>query len=210
MKIIAICGGVASGKNVICEIFKKKGAKIFDADAIVHELLDKNKPLISVILNEFPEAKNYNINTISRSKLGEIVFNSNEKLKILENIIHPYVKEEYKKFIATENQSEMIILNIPLILETNNYSYDYLIAIKASLEIRKNRFIKRFKQNYINNDLLLTYNKSEIADRVDKIVNKQVSDEYRISKADFVIDNNQTIDNLESQINEIIFKLKLN
>ena len=43
MKIIAICGGVASGKNVICEIFKKKGAKIFDADAIVHELLDKNK-----------------------------------------------------------------------------------------------------------------------------------------------------------------------
>jgi len=207
MKIIAITGGVASGKNFIAEIFNQFGAQVFDADLQVHDLLKNNSSIISEIAKIFPTAlKNQQID---REILGKIVFEDSEtgkkNLKILEQIIHPQVKNKYDEFIQKnlQNNQKFVLLNIPLILESQGqnpyYSFDYLVAIKCHKIIRKNRFIARqFKKNPQNFD----YQKNLA--RFNKIVSLQLNDEERFAKANFIIDNNSDLVFLKKQIHDFL------
>jgi dephospho-CoA kinase len=207
MKIIAITGGVASGKNYICDIFKKFGAEIFDADSQVHDLLKYNSQIISEVAKNFPSSlKNQQID---REILGKIVFENSEigkkNLKTLEQIIHPQIKINYDEFIKNnlQNNQKFVLLNIPLILESQGknqyYNYDYLVAIKCHIIIRKNRFIARqFKKNPQNFDY-----QQNLA-RFNKIVSLQLKDEERFAMANFIINNNSDLDFLQKQIEQIL------
>jgi len=212
MKIIAITGGVASGKNFIAEIFSQFGAKIFDADSQVHDLLKNNSSIISEIAKNFPTS--FKNQQIDREILGKIVFEDSEigkkNLKILEQIIHPQIKINYDEFIKNnlQNNQKFVLLNIPLILESHGqnpyYNYDYLVAIKCHIIIRKNRFIARqFKKNPQNFDY-----QQNLA-RFDKIVSLQLKDEERFEKANFIIDNNSDLIFLKKQILEILKNLSI-
>lgn len=210
MKIIAITGGVASGKNLVAKIFEKFGAKTFDADEEVHKLLKSDQETINQISKIFPQTKINN--QISRKILGKIVFENKQNLKILEQIIHPQIRQKYQEFIhdnKLKNQ-QIVILNIPLLLENKNqgfeYFYDYLIAIKCAKETRKQRFIERYKKRFLD-DLSFNIKDSEIEKRFEEIFKIQIDDEARSSKANFVIDNNSSIDFTELQVKEILNKV---
>lgn len=201
MKIIGLSGGVASGKNLTAKAFAKNGAVIFDADKEVHEILKSDEEAISLIKRHFPDSL---INgEISRQILGKIVFGDLQKLKILEEIIHKKVRKKYQEFSenAKKNNEEIIILNIPLLLEKEGYKCDYTIAIIADKEIRKQRFIKR--------EMLSKKNESEkdLAEKFDRIVNKQMDDQARTSKADFVIDSSGSKDEVNLQVEKILQKI---
>ena len=217
MKIIAITGGVAAGKNLVAKIFEKYGAEIFDADDEVHKILNFDTPTIDQISKIFPES--LIDDKISRSILGKIVFTDKQKLKILENIIHPKIQQKYQEFILSNQakNQEIVVLNIPLLLENNqssnqsqspSYNFDYLIALRCAKEIRKQRFIKRFIENSFlipNSDL----ESKKIEKRFDEIVKLQISDEMRFSKADFIIDNSKDIQHTEMQIKEFFNKFNI-
>ncbi len=210
MKIIAITGGVASGKNLVAKIFEKFGAKTFDADEEVHKLLKSDQETINQVSKIFPQTKINN--QISREILGKIVFENKQNLKILEQIIHPQIRQKYQEFIQ-DNQlknQQIVILNIPLLLEKKNqgfeYFYDYLIAIKCAKETRKQRFIERYKKRFLD-DLSFNIKDSEIEKRFEEIFKIQIDDEARSSKANFVIDNNSSIDFTELQVKEILNKV---
>ncbi len=200
MKIIALSGGVASGKNFIANIFKKEfNSAVFDADKIVHKILKSNKEAFLQIKEKFQDC--IQNDEINREILGKIVFNDKKKLKILEEIIHPLVKKNYQNFLqkAKKNKVEFIILNIPLLLEKQGYDYDFLIAIIADFKIRKNRFIKReLKKNKQNKNL---------AEKFENIVKNQISDEKRTKEADLIINSDSTKNEITQILKDFVQKI---
>ncbi len=202
MKIIALSGGVASGKNFISNIFKEFGVKEFDADKIVHEILENDKNAIKEIAKNF---ENVIINSkVNRKNLGLQVFQNKEKIKILENIIHPKVRKKYEELLekSKKDNQKAIILNIPLLLEKGGYEYDYLIAVIVELKVRKQRFVKRELKKIDDNK-----NKEiikSLEDKFENIVKNQILDEERVKKADFILDGNVKKEDLQEKIKNIL------
>ncbi len=202
MKIIGLSGGIASGKNSVAEIFSKLGVKIFDADLIVHDLFINNKIVIQQIAKQFPQAMKSS--GIDRKIIAEIITKNPQKLAIIENIIHPLVRNNYQQFLVDSNKSneKLVILNIPLLQEKKYYKTDKIIAIITDEEIRRNRYIKRSIADINKEDQIII---SQLNEKFTLLKNQQISDEERIKIADYVIKNNSNYQDLEQQV-IVIFK----
>ena len=201
MKIIGFSGGIASGKNLVAEIFSKNGAAVFDADKEVHALLEADKSTIAAIKKNFPES--FVEKKINRKILGEIVFADEKKLKILEKILHPKVRKNYQSFIKKSRQEKrgLVVLNIPLLLETKGYECDLVIAVIASKTLRKKRFLERAKKQNPKNFLA---EKKNLEKKFEQILKKQMDDKQRKERADFVIKNDGSKAELKALIKRII------
>lgn len=172
---IAIVGNIASGKSTVENFIKAKGYKVYDTDKIAHKILTLNKNVI----DEF--------GTNERAKLAKIVFSEPEKLKKLEEIVHPLVKEEILSIF--ENNFNIVFISVPQLFEAGFESlFDKIIYVTAEKNIRKNRLIKR--NNYTEEEAL-------------KRIEAQNEDNKK-EKADFVIENNSTILELENSIDYIL------
>lgn len=204
MKIIGLSGGIASGKNSVAEIFSKLGVKIFDADLIVHDLFINNKIVIQQIAKEFPQA--LKSSALDRKIIAEIITKNPQKLAIIENIIHPLVRNNYQQFLTIndKNNEKLVILNIPLLQEKKYYKTDKIIAIITDEEIRRNRYIKRSIADIKNEDEIII---SQLNEKFTLLKNQQISDEERIKIADYVIKNNSNYEDLEQQVITIFKKI---
>lgn len=204
MKIIGLTGGIASGKNFIADIFKQKGAMVFDADREVHHLLASDQDTIANIKDNFPEG--FTDNKIDRTKLGKIVFPDACKLQILENILHPKVRKKYEAFLklAHRRRIKIAVLNIPLLLERKHYQCDQIIAIITSKSVQKYRFLKRCKKA---NPINFSSQISELERKFKEIRGKQMSNEERKRNADFVILNGLSKHRSIRQVGEILKKI---
>ena len=202
MKIIGLSGGIASGKNSVAEIFSKLGVKIFDADLIVHDLFINNKIVIQQIAKQFPQAMKSS--AVDRKIIAEIITKNPQKLAIIENIIHPLVRNNYQQFLTIndKNNEKLVILNIPLLQEKKYYKTDKIIAIITDEEIRRNRYIKRSIADINKEDQIII---SQLNEKFTLLKNQQISDEERIKIADYVIKNNSNYQDLEQQV-IVIFK----
>lgn len=204
MKIIGLSGGIASGKNSVAEIFSKLGVKIFDADLIVHDLFINNKIVIQQIAKQFPQAMKSS--GIDRKIIAEIITKNPQKLAIIENIIHPLVRNNYQQFLTIndKNNEKLVILNIPLLQEKKYYKTDKIIAIITDEEIRRNRYIKRSIADINKEDQIII---SQLNEKFTLLKNQQISDEERIKIADYVIKNNSNYQDLEQQVIAIFKKI---
>jgi dephospho-CoA kinase len=204
MKIIGLTGGVASGKNFVAEVFQKNGAAIFDADKEVHELLESHAEAIKEVKKNFPESVIGE--KISRKLLGQIVFSDPQKLKILEKIIHVKVREKYRIFLqkAVKEKKKLVVLNIPLLLETQSYKCDKVVAIIVSEEVQKKRFLKRAKKTDPENFL---HEKENLIHKFEKIKSQQIDNLKREKHADFVINNSLTKAFTIEQVKKIIAEI---
>lgn len=205
MKIIGLSGGIAAGKNFAAQVlvnnFANNSAVIFDADREVHKLLKSNQTVILEIKKHFPKC--YINNEIDRKILGQIVFANNAKLQVLEAIIHPKITENYQKFLkkAQNDGKKLIILNIPLLLEKNNYKCDKIITIIASPSIQKRRFLARARKNLGKN---FTKEVNNLEKKFNQIKAKQLSNAERKKLADFIVNSNLSKAKTISQIIKII------
>lgn len=198
MKIIGLSGSVASGKNEVAKIFESHGIPVFDADFLVHQFYENNQKVINKIQENFAifQGKNF----IDRKLLSEIIRKNPSKIELLEQIIHPEIKIKYEEFVKNNLQknSPLILLNIPLLLEKNNYKTDKIIAIIANKDIRQKRYLSRFATP------------DEIDAKIQKFEffnNLQLSDEQRLQNCDFVIYNNNDVEDLKSQVKILIEKI---
>ena len=201
MKIIGLTGGIAAGKNFVCDIFVKNGGVIFDADEEVHKLLDGDEDTIKAVAEKFPDSL---INgKINRRALGTIALKHSNQLEVLESIIHPRVQKAYQNFLkkAEQDDKNFVILNIPLLLETNSYKSDIIVAIMSDKETRKERFLNREKAK---NPGAFEENKAMLADRFENFINNQISDLERMKRSDFIIENEGSLEDLEESTQQII------
>lgn len=206
MIICGLSGGVASGKNLICDILQRYNAVIFDADKEARNLVQDDPEVIKQIAGEFPK---YVVNNlVNRAALADLIFSSKEyfsaRISTLEKILHPKIRQSYAKFLeeAQENEEELVILNIPLLLESKSYKYDKLVAIICDADKRKKRYISRAQG--INNKVK---SESDLINRFELIRSRQISDEQRTINADFVIDNSASIFHTTKQVKKLVFSL---
>ncbi len=181
IKIIGITGGIASGKNFVSEIFRKKGAVIFDADAQIHQLLSHDKSVLAAIGKIFPQA--IIDDKIDRKLLGNAVFSDQKKLRILENILHPILRKKYEIFLYQNlhQATKLLVLNIPLLLESNYYKCDHIISVVALPLMQQQRFLQR----YSNANSLMS--QSQLIARFNQIRSRQMSNDKRKKKSDFIV-----------------------
>ena len=204
MKIIGLSGGIASGKNTVADIFHELGIEVFDADAVVHNLYLQDQEIIKLVAQNFLESFDGKI--INRKILSALISQNPSQIHILEKIIHPKIREIYQNFLEKnlQKKSNFVVINIPLLLESNQYKTDKIIAIIADEKTRQDRYIQRVVADLknANPDLI-----NELKNKFLMLKNKQISDEERIKKADFIIYNDGDLADLKQKTLDVYQKL---
>lgn len=175
-KIAGLTGGIATGKTTVANLFGEKGVYVIDADLIAKEVVKKGMPAWKMIKEEFGSTILGEDGEIDRGKLGRIVFSSNEKIKILNSIVHPFVKErmmeEIQKALAIDRD---VLLDIPLLFETGVHQYlRPVILVYAPKEVQIERLMKRDKLD---------------REECERRIMAQMSIEEKKLLADYIIDN---------------------
>ena len=189
MTILGLTGSFGSGKSTVAQMFAKEGAKVIDADEVTHRLMQIGEPTYDEILEEFGSDVLEKDRTIDRKKLGKIVFKNDELLKKLEEIIHPKVREEIRKFLETHKNAPLVIVSAPLFYETNmNEMVDKTIVVGVDEKVR----YERLKEKKIT--------AAEAKRRLDH----QIPQEEKVKKADIIIDNSGTLEDTEKRVKIIV------
>ena len=172
MKIIGITGSIGCGKTYLADIIKSMGYSVYNPDFWVRNLY-KKKDFLYAIKKYFPTTFDAD-NVFNKRKLREIVFNDNKQLKILESIIHPFLKRKLKKIINKFAQkNDFLFLDVALLLEMKWDKYcDYIIVADVEKEIQIQRVMKR--DNIKRED-------------VEKIIAVQTDNLIKYSAADYII-----------------------
>lgn len=194
MKVVGLTGGIGSGKSTIISFFKELGAKAFIADVEAKKLMNTNVDLVKDITDLFG-ADAYKKGMLNRSFIADIVFNDSAKLAELNALVHPKVRDHFKKFIASTN-AEIIIYEAAILFESGSDKLcDYIITVTAD-------FDERIKRVMLRDQL----DKESVLQRIQH----QLNDEDKVLKSNFVIINN-TLNSAKEQVKTIFdLLLKLN
>ncbi len=144
MIVLGVTGSIAMGKSTVSTMLSHLNNPIHDADKTVHELMDMNGKAYYEIAKSFPAA--VQVTGIDRAKIGREVFGNPKKLKELENILHPLVREARDKFIRQQNRykSRLVILDVPLLYETGgDKDCDKVMVVSAPYFIQRQRALAR-------------------------------------------------------------------
>lgn len=172
MKIIGITGSIGCGKTYLAEILKSMGYSVYNPDLWVRDLYKKND-FLDVIKQYFPQVFDKN-GIFNKRKLRETVFNDNKQLKILENIIHPFLKRKLKTIINKfALKQEFLFLDVALLLEMKWDKYcDFIIVADVEKDVQIERVMKRDGVN---------------REDVEKIIAVQSDKIIKYSAADYII-----------------------
>ncbi len=182
--IIGITGGIGSGKSTLSDLFRAESYLVYDSDKEARRLQNENQIIKQKIQSLFGEV--YTSEGLDRSALAKIVFSSPNLLTQLNNIVHPVVREDFKLWSAANSSEKLLFLESAILFENGlNKLVDKVIVITASEAVRIKRVVKRDKVS-----------DKQVRDRMAN----QISEEEKISKADFVIhsdDNLPLIDKMK-------------
>lgn len=182
---IAITGNIASGKSQAEKYLENLGYTVYDSDKIAHNVLDK--------ITEFYGFDVFTDGKIDRKKLGTLVFSFPDLRKKLEELTHPKVKSEILNLFAKHENDKYVFVSVPLLYEAGFEDiFDKVIFIAVDKDIQLKRLMQR---NNLSEEEAL------------KRISAQMSQHEKIKRADFIIENNSTLESLNRQIADIIDRL---
>lgn len=174
MKVIALTGGIGAGKSLVANYFFTLGAQVIDADSLAKAAIERGTTGFDEVVSTFGD-EILKDGDIDRRKLGEIIFSDPNQRKLLEGIIHPKVQQALLDARQALGEDEILIYEIPLLVETNAASkFDLVITVEAPIDTR----IERLKARGLF--------QSEIQRRIES----QATEAQRRAVANFVIENN--------------------
>ena len=196
LKRIAITGGIASGKTSVCRVFQELGAYVVNADAIVHELLSLQTNLSQQVISLL--GKDILIDgKLSRRVIAEKVFKDPEVLHALEKLLHPavlYKIEELYQAACQQGTYTAFVVESPLLFEIGqDQFYDLVIAVLADEAVSR----KRFSQAGFT------------PEEYERRMKRQLPPVEKARRADYIINNNGSLDNLREQVIEFNNQQKL-
>lgn len=198
MIIVGLTGGMGSGKTTVVQMFEKLGVKVYIADVEAKKIMQTDAKVKSELIKIFGK-KAFENNRLNTSFLADIVFKDEEKLKLINKIVHPAVKKHFTAFVKLQTAKYVLFENAILFENGFDSLCDYIITVVAPLELRILRIKKR--------DGL---NENQILDRI----YKQWDDEIKIAKSDFVLKNDdlekleQAVISIHSELLKIIESTK--
>lgn len=187
--IIGVGGTIGSGKTTVCRIFQEYGAGYISADEIGWEVLDD---ISHELRAEFGD-KIMKDEKIDRRELRKHVFARRENLDFLNDLSHPILIEKIKRYVK-EEPGPMVVLDAALLFTWPEIlaMMDYSILVRADLQIKEKRTLKRG----IGKDSFLA------------ILNSQMDEDEMAKQAQFIINNDGTIESLKIQCREIYKEIK--
>jgi dephospho-CoA kinase len=187
MLVVALTGGIGSGKSTVAQIFQDLGAIVIDSDQLAREVVERGSTGFDQIVAAFGDQVLTN-GDLNRSALAELVFREPEKRKLLEEITHPLIRKAFAKIVESGKDESIIINQIPLLVESNNnYKFDHVITVSASEEIRTERLLKR------------GMNMAQIRQRIQA----QSTDAQRENISDSIIRNDKSHAELISEVERV-------
>ncbi|MGZ8189650.1 MAG: dephospho-CoA kinase [Methylococcaceae bacterium] len=185
---IGLTGGIGCGKSTVANVFAQLNVPIVDADQIARRLVEKGQPALALIQQEFGTAILNPDESLDRKRLREIVFSETEKRQKLENILHPLVYQAIQTELEQLNAPYCIIC-IPLLFETEMTGFvDRVLVIDCPVETQMARVRARDNMAW---------------ERIQSIIDSQVSRDFRTRHADDLIDNSETGGRLAEQVKRL-------
>ena len=187
MHIIGLTGGIGSGKSEAAKIFSSLGAKIIDLDVIAHDLTAKNALGYSLIIEQFGDDFLNKKKDIDRKKLRKSIFEDKKIKKDVESILHPLIMKECQNQIKILHNELYLILVVPLLFESANYLK--LINESLLIDCSEKTQLKRVTNRDGSNPKLIKL-----------IIKSQADRNLRIKKADKIILNEGSLEDLSNNI----------
>ena len=190
---IALTGSIGMGKSTVAKMFEAAGVPVFDADAVVRQLQRPGGALVERIRQLFPGT--VSSGTLDRDCLAQIVLGDTARLKALEEIVHPAVQDWRQAFVDEHPDAPALLFEIPLLFETGGETeFDKIVVVSAPAEVQRSRVLRR---------------QGMTAAKLDSILKRQIPDEEKRRRADFVIDAGADLSTTEAQVRDILACLGL-
>jgi dephospho-CoA kinase len=192
MIILGLTGSVGMGKSVTARFFAEEGVPVHDADAAVHRLYEGEAvaPIEAAFPGTTADGK------VDRVKLGNRVLGDPAALLKLEGIVHPLVRREEERFLASAEKSgaDIAVLDIPLLFETGGEKRcDAVVVVSAPAELQRERVMAR---------------PGMTAEKFGAILAKQMPDAEKRARADFMVDSSKGFDAARAQVRDILAAIR--
>jgi dephospho-CoA kinase len=195
--VVAITGGIGSGKSVVTHLFEKWGAKIVDADILAREVVAPGTEGLKKVFAAFEEMELAD-GSLNRPKLASIIFSDPEKKKLLESILHPLIRKRWldKLEELKKTGAPLIVYVVPLFFESTSEmpEIQQVILISAPEETRIQRIMQR---DQFPREL------AELRIRA------QLPDSAKVDKSDFVIKNDSSLESLMEKASQVFSSLAM-
>ncbi len=185
---IALTGSIGMGKSTVAKMFEAAGVPVFDADAVVRALQGPGGALVERIGELFPGC--VRSGTLDRACLAQIVLDDRSKLAALEALVHPAVREWRQAFVDEHSDAPALLFEIPLLFETGGEKeFDKVVVVSAPADVQRARVLKRQGMTLA---------------RLESILARQLPDEEKRRRADFVIDTGGDLSTTEAEVRDVL------
>lgn len=198
MLLVALTGGITTGKSVVADIFEELGCYVHRADKIAHHLMEPEKPAWKKIVAHFGEKILNEDKTINRKKLGTIVFSDKKERMFLNKLLHPFVIEKKKEKVdrlQTEGRYKIFVSEAALTLEAGFASFfDKIVVVYCQKEIQIKRLMER---DQISREEAM------------KKIEAQMPPQEKLKLADYVIDSSGSLQKTVEQTERVFRSLMI-
>lgn len=190
---IALTGSIGMGKSTVARMFAERGIPVFDADAEVRRLQGPGGELVPNIESRFPGTTRDG--QVDREALASAVLGEPDELAALEELVHPAVHAARARFLLANQHRPALLFDIPLLFETGGAdAFDTVIVVSAPPLVQRERVLARAGMTPA---------------KLEAILARQMPDEEKRSRADFVIDTSGALSETERQVEQILACLGL-
>ena len=187
MLVVALTGGIGSGKSTVGQIFAQLGAIVIDSDQLARDVIERGSIGFNDVVAKFGDEILKN-GDIDRQILASLIFKDPTKRAELEQITHPLIRKAFEKVVSSALPDSIVINQIPLLVESNHdYRFDHIITVSASESIRSERLIKRGLTN----------------EQIKQRMQAQATDQMREDIADSVVVNEKSEQEITDQVEKI-------
>lgn len=195
---IGLTGSIGTGKSTVSKLLRERGIAVIDADLLAREIVKKGQECLNDLKNVFGNQILTLDGELDRKKLGQIVFSDDGKLELLNSITHPHIRRRMKDQMneLESKNNKVIVLDIPLLFEAQMEDLvDIVLVVFVKEEIQIKRIMER--DNCTQEEAM-------------RIIKAQISQQDKISKSDYTIDNSGTIEELKEKLNGFLEKIEEN
>jgi dephospho-CoA kinase len=197
---LGLTGGIACGKSSVAAMFAELGAKVVDADAIVHQLYRPGEEVYQELVRRFGQEIVTAEGEIDRARLAAAAFDGG-RVDELNKIVHPAVirrQEQWMREAGADGPNEIVVVEAALILEAGARDrFDKIVVVTCKPEQKVARLARR-----------AGLSESQARAEVERRTKAQFPDEEKARRADFIIDNSGSLDATRSQVRRIFAGLK--
>ena len=186
---VGLTGGIGSGKTTVSNFLLDSGIPVYNSDIRGKNLMNTNLELKNDIVSIFGESV-YDNGILNTNLLSHIVFSDPKKIEQLNNLVHPKVAENFNQWIVENNNQPILVKEAAILIESRAYlNMDKIILVVSEKSTRINRVSKRD-----NSDL----------ESIEKRINFQLTDDEKVQYADYIIENNSSLDDLKLEVLRVI------